>query len=78
MRRAGALGMTAPLAIPEPAANLVGVLPLVVHQVLALDFAGQVTQAGLSQSGREVGHLVLVRWLHLRVHEKPGLRGTWC
>ena len=74
MSRAGALGTTALLAIPGPVANLVGVLPLVVYQVLALDFAGQVvTQAGCHNLP-QVGHLVLVRRLHLRVHEEPGLR----
>ena len=74
MGKAGALGMTALLANPEPAANLVGVLPFVIHQVLTLDFTGQmVTQAGCHNLP-QVGHLVLIRWLHLRVHEEPSLR----
>lgn len=60
-------------ALPAPA-NLVGVLPRVVQQVLALHPAGQVvTQAGRHDLP-QVGHLALRRRLHLGVHEEPGLR----
>ena len=50
MRRAGALGATALRAIPETAANLVGIPPLVVHQVL--DFRCRAVHIGVLEGSR--------------------------
>lgn len=77
----GALGtVAASLSGPKLATNLVGVPPLVVQQILALDPAGQVVAQTGHHDLPQVSHLALGRRLHLGVHEEPsfGAHGVDC
>lgn len=68
----GSPGAVTP-AIPGPMPDLVGVSPLVIQQILALDPAGEVvTQAGCHNLP-QIGHLALGRRLHLGVYKDPSL-----